>query len=110
LNNSSFVFRCYSVQLFVRTPPFEFRKEKRVDGAIAVCAANYGLADGFFKYDITDGKIMFKLTSSFCDSDIAEDLLEYVIHYSISVIDEYNDQFLAINKGYLDLDSFVANH
>lgn len=88
--------------------PFVFSEGNRVDGAIAACVASYALADGFFKYDIAEGKITFKLTASYRDSDISEELLDYMIHCSAAVVDEYNDQFMAIEKGYMDIDAFIA--
>jgi hypothetical protein len=39
---------------FISTMPFNMPEDKRVDGAIAVCAANYGLVDGSFDYDLRD--------------------------------------------------------
>ena len=39
---------------FISKLPFNIPEDKRVDAAIAVCVANYGLVDGSFDYDISD--------------------------------------------------------
>ena len=59
--------------------PFEMSEEKRIEGAIATCAANYGMVDGSFDYDLSDGKIAFRMTASFRESMIGEGLLQYMI-------------------------------
>ena len=86
--------------------PFAMSDEKRIDGAIATCAATYKLADGSFDYDVTSGKIYFRLTSTYRGCDIGEGLLEYMVDVSLSTIDVYNDKFMALNKGYIDIKSF----
>ena len=49
---------------------FKIDKAKRVDAAVAVCVANYGLVNGSFDMDISDGEIRYRLTTSFCDCDL----------------------------------------
>lgn len=88
--------------------PFKMDEGKRIDGAIATCVATYGLSDGSFDYDLSDGTIAFRLTTSFRESLISEDLLQYMISFACAVVDQYNDKFLAINKGMLSIDDFIA--
>ena len=94
---------------FISFLPFNVPEDKRVDLAIAICSANYGLVDGSFDFDITDGSIMFRLTSSYKDSALGEDLFEYMLMVSASTIDEYNDKFFMISKGMLPLEQFIAS-
>ncbi|MBO4982484.1 MAG: hypothetical protein J6D23_00355 [Clostridia bacterium] len=89
--------------------PFKMSNKKRIDGAIAVCAASCGLVDGNFIYNIEDGSIVFKQTSLFINSEIGEDLLQYMIENACSVVDKYNDKFLALSKGFADIDSFIKH-
>lgn len=86
--------------------PFAFSEEKRVEGAIATCQANYRLVDGSFDYDYKTGKILFRLTSSFRESLISKDLLGYMIDCSCFTVDEFNDKFLMIDKGTLTIEDF----
>lgn len=86
--------------------PFSFSEEKRVEGAIATCQATYKLTDGSFDYDFNTGKIYFRLTTSFRGSLISKELISFLIGYSCYVVDEYNDQFLMIDKGMLTIEDF----
>ncbi|MCQ2467714.1 MAG: YbjN domain-containing protein [Clostridia bacterium] len=86
---------------------FKFRDGNRVDGAIAACAASYGLADGSFDYDISDGSVVFRLTATFRDTTISQEMFKYMVHASSSIVDEYNDLFLALDKGVIDIKQFI---
>lgn len=86
--------------------PFSFSEEKRVEGAIATCRATYKLVDGSFDYDFKTGRVLFRMTSSFCGSLISKELIEYMIDCSCYIIDEYNDKFLMIDKGVLSIEDF----
>jgi hypothetical protein len=86
--------------------PVIFGDDKRVEGAIATCAVNYGLADGSFDYDFRKGRIMFRITSSYIDSLISKDLLEYMIAVSCITVDEYNDKFFMLAKGQFSIEEF----
>ena len=78
-----------------------------MEGAIATCAASYGLADGSFDYDLSDGQITFRMTASFRESEIGEELLQYMVSCACVTVDEYNDKFLAIDKGLISIDDFI---
>jgi hypothetical protein len=92
---------------FLSKLPFSMPDDKRVDGAIAVCAANYGLIDGSFDYDISDGEIIFRLNSSYRESVLGPDLFEYMIMVSASTIDNYNDKFFMLAKGMITVEQFL---
>lgn len=89
--------------------PFKMSEDKRIDGAIATCAASFGLADGSFDYDLTEGRIIFRMTAPFRESLIGEELFHYMIECSCVTVDEYNDKFLAIDKGLLSVSDFIEN-
>lgn len=88
--------------------PFNMGEDKRMDGAIATCVASYGFINGSFDYDLEDGSIVFRLTQSFRGSDVSEEVLQYMISLSCSVVDNYNDRFMALNKGLLSITDFIA--
>ncbi len=88
--------------------PFKMSEAKRMEGAIATCVASYGMADGSFDYDLSDGTIVFRMTASFRESVIGEGLFQYLISCSCAMVDEYNDQFLAIDKGLMSITDFIA--
>lgn len=85
---------------------FNMPEDKRVDGAIAACVASYGLADGSFDYDFSDGSIAFRMTATFRESDISEKMLQYMISCACHVVDRYNDKFLMLSLGKADIDAF----
>ena len=87
--------------------PFKMSEEKRVDGALAVCVANYGLVNGTFDYDISDGEIRFRIVSSFRESILSEELINYMVMITAGTVDEYNDKFLALSTGIMDFQKFV---
>ena len=94
------------VQLLSRLP-FQIPEEKRVDAAIVICVANNGLVDGSFDYDIAEGNITFRLTSSYRESELGADLFEYMILVSAGTIDDYNDKFFMIAKDMMSVQQFI---
>lgn len=92
---------------FISPMPFNMPEDKRVDGAIAVCVANYGLINGSFDYDLTDGEIRFRLTTSYTGSVLSDDLLEHMILIAASTSDKYNDRFFMLAKGMMTVQQFI---
>ena len=88
--------------------PVVFEGDRRLDGAIATCQANYRLADGSFDYDYTEGKASFRLTSSYVDSLISKDLLEFLVALAGNVVDKYNDKLFMLATGDMSLEEFIA--
>lgn len=88
--------------------PFKMSEAKRMEGAIATCAASFGMADGNFDYDLSDGTIVFRMTASFRESLIGEGLFQYLISCSCAMVDKYNDQFLALDKGIMSITDFIT--
>ncbi len=94
---------------FISWLPFKIPEDKRIDAAVAVAVANYGLQNGSFDYDMSDGEIMFRLVSSFRESILGEDLFEYMILYSANVVDDYNDKLFMLSKGMITIEQFIQN-
>ncbi len=87
--------------------PFVISEDKRLDVAIATSIANNGLVDGSFDFDITDGHMFFRMTSSFIESDIGSELFTYMLMVSCRTIDDYNDRFLMLGKGMMSIEDFM---
>lgn len=87
--------------------PITFPSERRLAGAIVTSQINYRLADGSFDYDSSSGKVYFRITTSFRDSDISEEVIEYLMGCAIHTVDEYNDKLLAIANGRLSLSEYL---
>lgn len=89
--------------------PFQMSEAKRIDGAIAVCAASDSLPDGYFDYDLSKGTIIFRLVTSIEECTVGVGLIQYLIDCTCVVVDNYNDQFHAIEKGELSITDFLKN-
>lgn len=87
--------------------PFKMSEDKRLDGAVAVAVANYGLINGTFDYDITDGEIRFRMVQSYRESILGGEVYNYMLVVSANTIDKYNDRFLMLSKGVIDLQKFA---
>lgn len=79
--------------------PFAVPEDKRMEMAIAVTVASNKLVDGSFDFDLADGKIVFRQTSSYMESILGEELFTYMLMVSARTIDEFNDKFLMLAKG-----------
>ncbi len=88
--------------------PFVIQEDKRIDVAIAVSAVNNVLADGCFDYDIATGHLFFRMTNSFMESVLSEEVFAYLLFCSCHTIDEYNDKFLMLAKGMLSIEQFIS--
>ena len=88
---------------------FDMSEDKRIDGAIATCHATYGLRDGSFDYDLSDGKIVQRMTSAFLDNEVPVSVIQYMIDFTGAVVDKYNDKFFALNKGFLTIEKFLES-
>lgn len=89
--------------------PYVVQEDKRLDIAIAVSAINNVLVDGCFDYDLASGHMFFRMTNSFIESTIGEEVFSYMLFCSCQTIDEYNDKFLMLAKGMLSIEQFLSS-
>lgn len=94
---------------FMSPMMFRMPEDKRVDGAIAVCVANYGMVNGSFDYNINDGEISFRLTTSYVGCEIGEEFFMHMMVVALSTTDRYNDKFLMLSKGVITVQQFVES-
>jgi hypothetical protein len=88
--------------------PFEMSESKRMEGAIAVGIANFGMLDGSFDYDLSDGSIAFRMTACFMESQIGEGLFHYMIGCTAAMVERYNEKFYALDQGAMSLAEFLT--
>lgn len=72
--------------------------------AQAVSMINYSMVAGSFDYSPAKGIVCFRMTSSYRDSLIGKEALEYMLVVSCGTVDQYNDKLLMIAKGNMSLD------
>lgn len=97
-----------SVRLFSALTT-KFDEDKRMDGCIATNFANSKLADGCFDFDLSNGSILFRMNHSLRGGCIPNnDFFYYIIDFASFAVDEYNDRFLALSKGYVSIQDFLT--
>lgn len=89
--------------------PFTVPEDKRIDIALAITVINDMLVDGSFDFDLSKGRITFRMTESYIESILGKELFEYMLMVSAHTIDEYNDKFLMIAKGMISFDQFLES-
>lgn len=87
--------------------PYSVPEESRVLMAVAVTAANYSMVDGSFDYNLANGKIIFRMTTSIRGSLVGKDVYEYMLYVSCKTVDMYNDKFLMVMKNQMPLEDFI---
>lgn len=96
------------IQLIERLP-FEISAEKATDVACAVCYANDRILAGQFTYNMED-RLSFEVTQIFTGSLIGEEALHRMIMALVITVENYDDKFMALNKGYLKPENFKENN
>lgn len=89
--------------------PFTTPEDKCLDMAIAVSTVNNRIVDGSFDFDVTSGHMFFRMTNSFLDSSIGNDLFTYMLMCCCHTVDDYNDKFLMLAKGMISIEQFLKN-
>ena len=90
--------------------PFVIAEDKRLDVAVATSVINNKLVYGCFDYDIANGRMFFRMTSSFIESEISGELLNVMLMSSFRIIDDFNDKFLMLSKGMISIEKCVADN
>jgi len=87
--------------------PGNIPEEKRAEAAVAVAAANMGMINGSFDFDLKDGEIRFRVAQSYADIEPSEELLKYILGIAFYTTDKFNDKFFMYQKGMLSLEEFI---
>ncbi len=90
--------------------PFSTPKDQMVEIALAVTAINYKMPDGQFDFDIEEGEITFRMTSSYRESLLSEEVFMYMIGWALGMVEKYNDQFFMLGKGAIDIKDFLEEN
>ena len=87
--------------------PYVVQEDKRLDVAVAVSAINHARVDGSFDYDVASGHTFFRMTNSYIESNLGEDVFTYLLFCACQTIDEYNDKLLMLSKGIISVEKFL---
>ena len=88
--------------------PSRIPEDKRMDAAVAVCVANYGMINGAFDLDMSDGEIRYRVAQGFHDTELSEEMVRYMLQIVFFTTDKYNDRFFMLGKGMMTLEDFIA--
>ena len=64
-------------------------RERSTDAALAICMINHSLPDGTICFDVRDGMIYYKMTSSFYDSGLSDSIIEYMLSAAADTVESY---------------------
>lgn len=85
--------------------PFDINSEKASDFAAAVCYVNSKIACGCFVYDM-ENRLTFEMSQFYSGSLIGDETIRQMIMGLVVLVEEYDDKFMALNKGYLKPEDF----
>lgn len=88
---------------------YKMPEEKRVEGAIATVAASHGMLNGSFDYNLSDGAIMFRMTTSYWGSQLGQGQFAFMIDCACAMVDRYNDKFFALSKDMMTIQDFLQS-
>ena len=86
---------------------FPIPEKNRVDLAVAISLANYGIVDGSFDYNFLNGSIYFRMTTSIRENMIGKEALEYMVFVACRTIDDFNDKFFKITLSEMSLEQII---
>ena len=87
--------------------PSRIPEDKRVDAAVAVSVANYGMINGCFDFDMSDGEVRFRVAQSYRGMELSDGFIEYILPLVFFTTDKYNDKFFMLGKGLMSLEQFI---
>ncbi len=87
--------------------PYHIPEDKRVDAAVAVSVANYGMINGSFDLDMSDGEIRFRVAQGYRGMELSDEFMDYILSIVFYTTDKYNDRFFMLGKGMMSLEQFI---
>lgn len=97
----------YEILLITSILPFAVEERAIIDSALAINMVNYKLVDGSFDFNIYSGTIRFRMTSSYRESLFSRALFEYMIKYTVKIVDKYDNMFFCLSSGAYNLQEFA---
>lgn len=76
--------------------PFVVPEKNTQKMAIEVCSINYDLMDGNFDYDEKNGRVIYRMTSTFQSSVIGNTVFSLMLITAISMVDKYANRLSAV--------------
>ncbi|MBQ8162384.1 MAG: YbjN domain-containing protein [Clostridia bacterium] len=89
--------------------PLAFRvpEDRRMECAVAVHYANYGMVNGAFDMDMRDGEIRFRATHGYRDTEMSLKQVEYLFNTVLFTADRYHSRLFFLSRGKSTLEEFI---
>lgn len=87
--------------------PFDIKEGKSGDFMLAVCRTNSSLPDGRFRLYLENDAVSFDMTCSYIESLIGEELFEYLINYTLFIVDRYGPRLKDLNDDVIDVQKYI---
>ncbi|MBQ8882588.1 MAG: hypothetical protein IJY70_04260 [Clostridia bacterium] len=86
--------------------PFDFDKEKVVEGALACAIVSDSLREGSFDFNIQNGRVFYRLTNTVEGMTVSRELCAHIFEISTYTVDKYNDKLFMVAKGAMSPQEF----
>ena len=91
---------------FLERLPFHLNPENANEIAKAVCNINNQMLLGGFTYEAGSENINFELSIPYNGCLIGEETIQRILMIAVRAVEDYDDKFLALNKGYISSEEF----
>lgn len=88
--------------------PFEVKNVRRLDMAVAICAASAMLKFGTFYYDVKEGNVQFVNAEHYRNNQITDKLFTSWIRKAVETIKKHGKDLQAVNEGTMTLQEFLS--
>lgn len=85
--------------------PFAISSEKSAEMALAVCTVNDRLLAGRFSYNGKE-QLQFEMTQLYTGGLVSKALIKRITFMCYQTVEDFDDKFMALNKGYLKINDF----
>lgn len=87
--------------------PFSVPEDQRMAVATALTVVNDSLIFGAFDFNLNSGKIVFRASVPYMDTELAQEIFFYMLIVANRTTDEYNDKLMMLGKGMYSLADFL---
>ena len=81
---------------------------KCLDGAVAASTVTAKLQYGSFDFNYSNNTVIFRLEIPYTSSQISSETINFMLDYTITAINSYEQDFIDLSHGKIDLDAFLA--
>ena len=87
-----------------------FGVRKCLDGAVASSTVTAKIQYGSFDFDYSGNTVIFRLEIPYKESQISRETINLMLDYTITAINSYEQDFIVLSHGKIDLDKFLEKY